>query len=1213
ENAAPDCGELSEWENAAESEPDFFTTFSMKTLLGFTTKLESKTSKEEAVLKAFQPLHTNINARADSQHERNDNDHDDASESQPRVSRTSGQADLMPCSQAGLELELAEQNELLCHHLRFVETPLSESDNDDKDAILVQGTLVHTTSDTESDSESRDPDTDENKTIRSVLNNAALSAQALDNNSQNKEESESEGDRDSDDTVNRDEMELHPPLSKQLPAGLGSNLDHDSEEKDSMLMAEHLSHLLAIGKSPQELSDEEQRPSAGNTSHQKTALVEKTFQLPAFFSGLRVRKKGLTTEDGETVTEIKPREDDLALLKLRQPVKKSSITSGLTTKKKSAELKASPTFLEQLSHLLNIDVSKNDERAEDSGEGSGETEDSDEAQENKASGKTEPRFLSEEIKSSPAESALDVFKALFTRPPKKETTADPSELEAIKRKMRNEKESLKAVFERSKSKPGDGPSDKSPDLSPSEQDDKTPGRLQTVWPPPKAQHEEAKVGLKYTEAEYQAAILHLKREHKEEIETLKSQFELRVFHIRGEHAVSTAQLEETIAHLKNELENKLNRRNEEARDIGVSTEDDNPPKTYRNVYIQTDRETFIKPNEEENKAVKNNQTVPKKLNISSLTHSISSQSENKEICYNVQSSESGLSCQPKQNLPLSSSPPPAPPPLPPPPPPPLPDSSLPALVPPPPPLPPGLTSLSPHLGPAPPLPPPPSEGSRSLHAPPPPPPPPPLPGLGPPAPPPLPGPGLPPPPPPLGPGFLFNSTLSSSHGPRKPAIEPTRPMKPLYWTRIQLQGSRKTAMPTLWDSLEEPDLLDTTEFEYLFSKDTAQEKRKPLSETYEKKTKAKKIIKLLDGKRSQTVGILISSLHLEMKDIQQAILCVDDSVVDLETLEALYENRAQKDELEKIKQHYQTSKEEELKFLDKPEQFLYELSQIPNFTERAQCIIFQSVFSEGITSVHRKVDIITRVSKALLNMTSVKEILGLILAFGNYMNGGNRTRGQADGFGLEILPKLKDVKSRDNGINLVDYVVIYYLRHCDKEAGTDKSIFPLPEPQDFFQASQVKFEDLIKDLRKLKRELEVSEKQMKLVCRESSEAHLQPFKKKLEEFFQKAKEEHKKEESSLENAQKCFEETVGYFGIKPKPGEKEITPNYVFTVWYEFCSDFKTIWKRESKSISKERIKMAQQSVSKLTAEKKVETKKINPTASLKERLRQKEANVATN
>ncbi|KYO28308.1 formin-1 isoform B [Alligator mississippiensis] len=574
--------------------------------------------------------------------------------------------------------------------------------------------------------------------------------------------------------------------------------------------------------------------------------------------------------------------------------------------------------------------------------------------------------------------------------------------------------------------------DLNPDLSPSEQDDKTPGRLQTVWPPPKINDQEEKVGLKYTEAEYQAAILHLKREHKEEIENLKSQSELRVFHIRGEHALSTAKLEEAIENLKNELENKLNKGSEKAKDVCVSTEDENPPKTYRN-------------------------------------------------------------------------------------------------------------------------------------------------------------------------------------GPRKPTIEPSCPMKPLYWTRIQIQNRSKTSTPTLWDSLEEPDILDTSEFEYLFSKDTAQEKRKPLSESYEKKSKAKKIIKLMDGKRSQTVGILISSLHLEMKDIQQAILNVDDSVVDQETLEALYENRAQKDELEKIKQHYETSKKEELKLLDKPEQFLYELSQIPNFAERAQCIIFQSVFSEGITSVHRKVDIITCTSKALLSLKSVKEILGLILAFGNYMNGGNRTRGQADGFGLEILPKLKDVKSRDNEINLVDYVVIYYLRHCDKEAGTDKSIFPLPEPQDFFQASQVKFEDLIKDLRKLKRDLEACEKQMRVVCRESSEQHLQPFKDKLEEFFQKAREEHKKEENCLENAKKCFEETVGYFGIKPKSGEKEITPNYVFTVWYEFCSDFKIIWKRESKNISKERIKMAQQTVNKLTAEKKVETKKINPTASLKERLRQKEANVTTN
>jgi hypothetical protein len=42
---------------------------------------------------------------------------------------------------------------------------------------------------------------------------------------------------------------------------------------------------------------------------------------------------------------------------------------------------------------------------------------------------------------------------------------------------------------------------------------------------------------------------------------------------------------------------------------------------------------------------------------------------------------------------------------------------------------------------------------------------------------------------------------------------------------------------------------------------------------------------------------------------------------------------------------------------------------------------------------------------------------------GNRMNGGNHVRGQADGFDLEILAKLKDVKSADMSITLLHYLV----------------------------------------------------------------------------------------------------------------------------------------------------------------------------------------------
>lgn len=50
-----------------------------------------------------------------------------------------------------------------------------------------------------------------------------------------------------------------------------------------------------------------------------------------------------------------------------------------------------------------------------------------------------------------------------------------------------------------------------------------------------------------------------------------------------------------------------------------------------------------------------------------------------------------------------------------------------------------------------------------------------------------------------------------------------------------------------------------------------------------------------------------------------------------------------------------------------------------------------------------------------------------------------------------------------------------------------------------------------------------------------------------------------------------FQDMVSYFGIKPKSGEKEVAPSYVFMLWYEFCTDFKNTWIRQNKNISKER------------------------------------------
>uniref|UniRef100_A0A8C6V824 Formin 2 n=1 Tax=Naja naja TaxID=35670 RepID=A0A8C6V824_NAJNA len=215
-------------------------------------------------------------------------------------------------------------------------------------------------------------------------------------------------------------------------------------------------------------------------------------------------------------------------------------------------------------------------------------------------------------------------------------------------------------------------------------------------------------------------------------------------------------------------------------------------------------------------------------------------------------------------------PPPPPPPLPgmgvppPPPPPPLPGMGVP---PPPPPL--------PGMGVPPPPPPPPCPG---MGGPPPPPPlqgptvlppPPPLPGAGAP---PLPGMGMPPPPapslpqvsgffPPPLPTGLFVMGINQEKSSRKHAIEPSRPMKPLYWTRIQLHNKRDSSASLVWEKIEEPSI-DYHEFEELFSKTAVKERKKPISDTITK-TKNKQVsIKLyfsLEGIRKLWLSLLEAS------------------------------------------------------------------------------------------------------------------------------------------------------------------------------------------------------------------------------------------------------------------------------------------------------------------------------------------------------------------
>ncbi|KTG02303.1 hypothetical protein cypCar_00048017 [Cyprinus carpio] len=228
----------------------------------------------------------------------------------------------------------------------------------------------------------------------------------------------------------------------------------------------------------------------------KDSKQDSRHQLPALFSGIRVLKKGALGDERDTLAEIKQRDADRSLLSLKQHVNKTKLQqptgSGVTKKKNQ------PRGLSEITGLLQK-VQQNEDKPQTPDPSAGET-----ATESSFDAVKSRLFSSKPAKKDPAEAALD--------------------LDAVRRKKKNEKELLRSIFERqlSKAPVDDSKSpteEKSEVTSPSDGEDRTPGRLQAVWPPPREDGEE-KVGLRYTEAEHQAALLQLKRECKEELEKL---------------------------------------------------------------------------------------------------------------------------------------------------------------------------------------------------------------------------------------------------------------------------------------------------------------------------------------------------------------------------------------------------------------------------------------------------------------------------------------------------------------------------------------------------------------------------------------------------------------------------------------------------------------------------------------------------------------------
>ena len=339
-------------------------------------------------------------------------------------------------------------------------------------------------------------------------------------------------------------------------------------------------------------------------------------------------------------------------------------------------------------------------------------------------------------------------------------------------------------------------------------------------------------------------------------------------------------------------------------------------------------------------------------------------------------------------------------------------------------------------------------------------------------------------------------------------------MKSLFWDIIP----PKEIKGTLWDELDDTKVkINLDKFEEKFS----QVKKEVKKVVVEKKAPAKKEKKtFLDPDRTRMMSIVLNKIRIDTLELSDAIEQYDLKILTPEVCGLLLPILPNDAEVKEVSA-FQGDIMEELAVCD---QFVLIISGIAAFKERIKAIVFQYNYKSDYNIIIEEINRIFKVFKLMKEDENVRKLLEIILALGNYMNGGS-FRGGAFGFTLGSLTKLADTKS--SGITFIDYIIKFIYEEIKEpkvlDVIKDLKEFDKLQYQSIVESSK-QMENRWKDVLALKKAL-AANKDI-LLDEDKSD-------KFLDSFYNDAEGKIKEIKEKVEKIDKDYEDIAKFYGENP--------------------------------------------------------------------------------
>lgn len=374
-----------------------------------------------------------------------------------------------------------------------------------------------------------------------------------------------------------------------------------------------------------------------------------------------------------------------------------------------------------------------------------------------------------------------------------------------------------------------------------------------------------------------------------------------------------------------------------------------------------------------------------------------------------------------------------------------------------------------------------------------------------------------------------------------PEVTPKTAMKKLFWNPLKL-GETTSVWQHIWCQRGELALFDVEQLEASFAEAGGSSPQKRPSAVVTAVLRKKR--RALDEKRRRELWFMLA-LMPEKAQLLRAIQEMNDDVLKPEKVELLHMNLPTAADIEVIQTSLMNEPLVEGELWDTPEDFVLAISELPNCAMRVQIWGFLNSVDIAIQRLQDAQEELWRAANALLNSESLERLLGLLLFVGNYLNGGT-IRGRADGFDLEVLPKVAKLRGKGHE-SLLDFLVSQVE---SRRKGLVASLFQGDgEAEAVRRARMHCVKDAIEETKTL---ISQAESFLGFLPQVDSEA-MEKRKEKLEESLKKLRDVLQK----FHEWETKYEELCHWFQMQD--GRQRTCEDF-FGLWESFLTDLKKSW-----------------------------------------------------